>query len=431
MRILWTLWLSLLIIDSGSAAALTVAEAVDTALRHNPQIARSLALLNASDSRTFKAKAPFWPSLEINYSYWRADHDVSLDSRNLSSTAASARYNLFNGGSDWFRLVAAENRRDAVKWQHRSVIADTILATHRAYIEVLRAEQTLATAHQSVELLLSQYQEAELRLEQGLIARNDLLRIAVDMATAQQSESTARSSLVISRQELARVLGRPLDDEETLAAIVIDESPERPAAELQEEMLKTRSELKYLHSQLEAQAADRKAIKGDLLPDIDLSHSYERFGNHAYPESSDVDYESNSTTMLQASWLLFSGFDTRHELATRKHEILALKEEVRATEDLLKVQLHSSLEAYRLSRINLETARTSVVQATENYRVNEKRYKAQIATTVDLLDAQEFLTRARNEEIKAQYDLYTAKAAIHRVLERGMPGLEKYKRGQD
>jgi outer membrane protein TolC len=64
-----------------------------------------------------------------------------------------------------------------------------------------------------------------------------------------------------------------------------------------------------------------------------------------------------------------------------------------------------------------------VTQAEENYRVNENRYQANVASTVDLLDAQEFLTRARNERVKAQYDLFRSAAVIERVLERG-PTLE-------
>jgi outer membrane protein TolC len=146
--------------------------------------------------------------------------------------------------------------------------------------------------------------------------------------------------------------------------------------------------------------------------------SYERFGNNSFPETSDTDYDSDSRAMIEASWTLFSGFDTRYELASRKHEIDAKRREIKATEDLLTLQLQTALEELRVARGNLETARTAQAQAEENFRVNENRYKARVATTVDLLDAQEFLTRARNEQIKALYDLHLAAAVLDRVLER-------------
>ncbi len=213
-------------------------------------------------------------------------------------------------------------------------------------------------------------------------------------------------------------MGQPLAEEEPLSAVSYSERQTESFDAMQQEMFASRSELKYLQNQLNAQRAERKVVYGDLLPDIDVSHSYDQFGNNGFPDSDDTDYESGSTTMLQASWTLFSGFDTRYELAVRKHEAAALKEEIRATENTLQVQLRSALEGYKTAKTNLETARASLALAEENYRVNENRYKAQVATTVDLLDAQEFLTRARNEELKAQYDLYTAEAVIDRVLER-------------
>ncbi len=85
----------------------------------------------------------------------------------------------------------------------------------------------------------------------------------------------------------------------------------------------------------------------------------------------------------------------------------------------MTLQLQTALEAFRVSERNLDTAKTAESQAEENYRVNENRYKANVASTVDLLDAQEFLTRARNEQVKAQYDLFLSAAVIERVLERG------------
>ncbi len=417
MRILLAL-IILMIFTSNSTWALSMTEAIENALEHNPQISRSEALLNASAARTGVARAPFWPNIGANYSYSDADHDPNLTSSDLSSTSTYINYNLFNGGSDWFQLDAAKSRKDAVRWQYQSTVADTILEVRKAYIETLRAKQSLETFRKSLELLERQYRDAELRLEVGMIARNDLLRIAVEQATAQQNLVTAEGSLIVARQNLARTMGHPLAEEEPLSALSYNERQTDSLDDMRQEMFDSRSELKYLQNLLEAQRAERKAIYGDLLPDIDISYSYDQFGNNGFPDSDDSDYDSGSTTMLQASWTLFSGFDTRYELAVRKHESLALKEEIRATEDSLQVQLRSALEGYRTAKTNLETARTSLSLAEENYRVNENRYNAQVATTVDLLDAQEFLTRARNEELKAQYDLYTAEAVIDRVLER-------------
>jgi len=408
-----------LLLSSTTVSALTIDQAVKDALQQNPRIQQVLALSAAAESKADKALAPFWPRLDAGYSYWREEQDPALSSRNLSQIETRASYNLFNGGSDWHRRDQAQQLAATAGYQQRSVIADTVLDVKQAYIEVLRAERTVETEQKSVELLQQQQRNTRLRHEQGLLARNELLRVDVEMATAKQILAQAEGRLQVARQTLAQTLGRALSTDEEITDFTLESAPLETEAALREEMFQSRSELKFLRSQLAADQAGYKAVRGDYLPDLDLHLSYNRFGNDSLPETGDADYDSESKAMLQANWTLFSGFDTRYELASRGHEMRARHHEIKATEDRLTLQLQTALEAFHVSERNLVTAETSVLQAEENYRVNENRYQANVASTVDLLDAQEFLTRARNERVKAQYDLYRSAAVIERVLERG------------
>jgi outer membrane protein TolC len=422
MRILLIVWLALLGLNPNSAQALTIDQAVNDALKYNPQIQQFFELENAVVSRSDKAEAPFWPRIDANYSYWKGDRDPFLDSQELSLAETSASYNLFNGGSDWFSLQEAKHLASAANYKYQSIVADVILEVKNAYIKVLRAGRTVETESKSVELLEKQRNETQLRLDQGLLARNDLLRVDVEMATAQQILETAKGRFEIARNTLAKALGRPLEGQEVISDLTLEPVAPEPGEHLSKEMFARRSELKFLYSLLNAQMAGKKAVQGDLLPEVDLVLSYDRFGNHGLPQPSDTDYDSESRAMLQASWTLFSGFDTRYELVGREHEIRARQKELKATEDELTLQLQTALEAFRVSERNLATAETAELQAEENYRVNDNRYRANIATTVDLLDAQEFLTRARNERVKALYDLHLSAVVIERVLERGPTG---------
>jgi outer membrane protein TolC len=253
-----------------------------------------------------------------------------------------------------------------------------------------------------------------------LIARNDLLRVEVELSTAQQRLLRAEGDQHNTRKALARTLGRGLDKGETIEDFSkLPEPPHSEFADLQQRMFFARSELRFLHNLLAAQHSGQKAVRGDYLPEVDLVLSYERFGDGGLPQTSDSNYDSYSRAMVEANWTLFSGFDTHYEIAGRREEIRARQKEIRATEDQLTLQLQVALEEHRVAQGNLETAELGVEQAEENYRVNENRYKARVATTVDLLDAQEFLTRARNEQVKARYDLYLAAVALERILEQG------------
>ena len=65
---------------------------------------------------------------------------------------------------------------------------------------------------------------------------------------------------------------------------------------------------------------------------------------------------------------------------------------------------------------NIPTTRKAVEQGEENLRVNEERYKAQVTTITEVLDAQTLLTRARVNYFRALYDHNLAKARLQRAL---------------
>ena len=151
MRVLLILWLTLLALTQNPVQALTINQAVDDALQYNPRIHQFLELEDAAGARADQARAPFWPRVEANYTYWRGDREPELDSRDLSLAETSAGYNLFNGGSDWFRLDEAKHRAAAANYQRRSIVADIVLETKQAFIEVLRTKSTIGTEKASVE----------------------------------------------------------------------------------------------------------------------------------------------------------------------------------------------------------------------------------------------------------------------------------------
>ncbi|MDY7037322.1 MAG: TolC family protein, partial [Thermodesulfobacteriota bacterium] len=57
----------------------------------------------------------------------------------------------------------------------------------------------------------------------------------------------------------------------------------------------------------------------------------------------------------------------------------------------------------------------AVEQAEENLRVSQERYKAQVTTSTEVLDAQTLLTQARTNYYNALYDHNLAKAKLLRA----------------
>jgi len=62
------------------------------------------------------------------------------------------------------------------------------------------------------------------------------------------------------------------------------------------------------------------------------------------------------------------------------------------------------------------TVEKAIEQAKENFRINEERFKEQMATSTDVLDAQTLLSRTITNYYNALYAFQIAKAALYRAM---------------
>jgi outer membrane protein TolC len=70
---------------------------------------------------------------------------------------------------------------------------------------------------------------------------------------------------------------------------------------------------------------------------------------------------------------------------------------------------------------NIEVSEKAIEQAEENLRMNEERYKYQVATATDVLDAVTLLAQARVNYYSALSDFNIAKARLDRAMGRMYP----------
>jgi outer membrane protein TolC len=397
--------------------ALTLDEAIEAGLQNHQRIEQFRAGVDQAQAAVGSARAKFLPSVDLGYSYLERDDDPKSLGTQSSTLSLGASLNLFNGLSDYHSYRAAQQRARGADYRLQGTRADIVLATEQAYIEVLRAARSVITATEGVELLERQKRDTQLKYEYGLIARNDLLRIDVELSSAKQALLQANGQRQIARRQLERTIGVQLPAEETLVDLTATSLPQfdpSEAASYRQQLLKNRSELNFLRNELAASKRERRSSKGDYLPRVDLSVAHEEYGDDLSPTSSNAD---DNLLTLSASWKLFDGFAREKSVAAADARTRAVAAELRDTEAGLILQLETALQNLRIADGQLLEAKTGVTSAEENYRVTENRFQQQQATTVDLLDAQFLLTRARNQEINARYDLYLSAAQLERIVE--------------
>ncbi len=398
--------------------ALTLDEAIVAALQNHQRIELFRATADQTKAAVGVSRAAFLPRVDLDYSYTERDEDPRSLGEESSILTLGASINLFNGLSDYHSYRAASRRAQGADYRLQGTRADIVLETQQAYIEVLRANRSVATAAEGVELLERQKRDAQLKFDYGVIARNDLLRVEVELSSARQDLLQAEGQQQIARRLLERTTGLRLPAEESLQdlnATALQSFDPKRVDSYRQQLLANRSELNYLRNELLAARRDRRANQGAYLPQIDLTVAHEEYSDDiAVSDNND----QNNLLLLRASWNLFDGFAREKTIAAADARARAVAAELRDTEAALVLQLETALQNLRIASGRQQEARTGVTSAEENYRVTENRVQQQQATTVDLLDAQFLLTRSRNLEVNARYDFYLSAVQLERILER-------------
>jgi len=399
--------------------ALTMEEAVALSLANHPRIKDFQYRSKAQGKRVDSRKAPFWPEVEVSYDYERRENVFSsFQTQDSSTFTGEISYNLFRGFSDLNTLKSARSTLTASLYEQKTTEADVVLDVKRAYIRLLRTGKTLEVNRESVTLLERQSRDAEKFWRAGLTAKNEYLRVEVELASARQDLLQAETNVRIAREALDRAVGVPVGKDAVIEDIAFKKPMDLDDEALSRAMLAGRSELKFLEAQRVAREYARDSIRGGYFPSIDLSVAHSRFGEtFAFQGLDDPLFDSDTRASVAAKWNLFEGFRTRNDILAEDLEVRAITERIRETGDVLLLQLKTAVEEYRVSAGRIELSKKGVEQAEENYRITENQFRERVATSTDLLDARVFLTRARNEYNNAVYNLSLSLAALERVVE--------------
>jgi len=239
--------------------------------------------------------------------------------------------------------------------------------------------------------------------------------------TAQQFLVSAENNLELAKSQFNTVLRRDLNTPTRVEDILQYAAYTAGLQECLKTALDQRPEIKA--SALRVEQA-RKAVdldKSDYYPSVNLVGSYGRFGDTADVQGSRYQDQENWSVMARADWKFWEWGRTRHKVdAGRSRENQALDALTNA-KDQVSLEVKSAYLLMREAEKRVFVAKKAIEQAEENFRLNEERYKEQVATSTDVLDAQTLLTRAKSDYFNALSDYHIALTR----LERSMGNLNK------
>ncbi|MCP5115352.1 MAG: TolC family protein, partial [bacterium] len=243
-------WAAILIVVVSPGWALTLEEAITTALASNPEVAAARGRLAEADARIRQARSGFFPKLGIGgiakVGMSGATNQLGLvglpNSPFFNNLAVSlnAYQPVYDGGRTKFRVEFERRRREAIEAETRGVEADVALETERAFFELLSAGKSSGVAAQRVKAWELTVRQARAFYEAGLRSRIDVDLAEVELARAKLALIEALNEEREAMAVLGMAMGSSQDIVDTIEEPRVDTPSPEALSDLIEEAIRTR-----------------------------------------------------------------------------------------------------------------------------------------------------------------------------------------------
>jgi outer membrane protein len=402
---------------------LTLDQAVGLALKQNTTA--QIAILTAAQSTQDKdiARAALLPQadLNVNDSVQRINLVAFLGHSIPGFPQHGGPFQVFQAGPSFGmpifdltlfrRYQAAGFTANASKADSASTREQVILLVVSQYIGTLRNIADVQASQSRVDLAKALYDQAADLQKEGVGTGIDTLRANVELQNENQRLIEAQANRETSLFALSRLLNLdPRQKVELADSLSFFETPQPDTEESIDEGLSTRQEWKSLQEQIYAAERQKKAASESRLPSLKFN------GNWAYEGSSSTTGIPTYDYSVSATMPLFTGGRIHAEMVRADLDIQKLQQQQADLRNQIALDVKTAL-------INLDSARNEVQVADLGVQLSKEevdqardRFKAGVANNIEVIQAQDSLARANDNQIAALYRFNQARADLARSV---------------
>ena len=346
-----------------------------------------------------------------------AGYTVGISQPLFRGAGASATADLKNAR----RSVVASERALAESRQHLVVgVADR-------FFTVLKQRRLVEAGERALERARSMSVASEARANVGLATQLDVLRAELLVSQATVTLATQRETLATAIEELNLLLGRPpsqpLDvanedvSDDGLAALGFRVPDLRQAGEVDQlvsNALAARVDVREARDRIGDAERLMRVSRWNLLPQVNLNASFTERGLGPSPIPGLAELMNGWRVGLTTNYVL----DRSDQVAAAGHAGVSLKAARRAaleTERRVEADVRRAHRGWARSGKAIEIHRKTVDLADRQVRLAQLRFERGLATSLEVVDAENNLYQAQSALIGAELERALAVLALERV----------------
>ena len=412
---------------------LTLDEAIARGLETSQRIAEATARGDAADAVAGQRRAAQLPQIAAQAGYTRTNHvdtfGVLLPNNQLRVIYPDIPDN-YRSRLDVQWPVYTGGRLDALERAARieaTASGDEVAAARRdVALEISRAYWTLVSATASVSVVEEAVRRADAHLQDvrnqfaaGLVAPNDVLSIEAQESRQRMLAIQVRAARDVTAAELARLVGLPPGAAIEPAAALEPPAPETLAIDaLIETARGRRADRAALLKRAEAAGERARAAVAGTKPALSAAGGFDYASPNPRIFPREERWRTSWDVSLNASWQLFDGGKVHADAAEAAALARAVRARLADLDAALDLEIRQRATELDSSRAAISAADAAVRSATEARRVIGDRFRAGVATSTDVVDAQLALLQAELDRTQAVTNARIARARLDRALGR-------------
>jgi outer membrane protein TolC len=397
-----------------STAPLTITfqDALHRARQNSPEYRSALTDLGLAREDRVQARASLLPDVNYNTSYIYSQGTGSL-TRNCQTTVVGCPPFRFIANNAVHEYASQANVHEAVSLTNladyrrssavlaqaraRSEIAarGLVLTLTQAYYGLVVAQRKYANEQRAASEA-ARFLDISQKLEKGgEVAHADVLKASIQAQQQQRDLQEALIAMERSRLDLAVILFRDFNQNFTVVDDLQNPEPLPSLTEVAAAGQKNNPDLRAASAVYEASRHEVTAAWGGLLPSLSLDYFYGIDATH-FAISTDGIRNLGYSTVATLQIPIFSWGADRSKLKQAELRRDQAHVELNFAHRQLLSHLRQFYNEAEIARSAMESLASSADLAAESLRLTTLRYQAGESTVLEVVDAQNTLTQARN-----------------------------------
>jgi outer membrane protein len=412
---------------SPPSRVLTLAEALETARTHQPQLRQARALAVAARARADEARAPLLPQVSGTASWERTTTNVvprpgvlsargpnSFTTSNYWSFGVTLNQIVFDFGQAGGRWRAARASAASQQDSEAAAALQTTLGVRMSFFAARAARDLVGVARDNLANLQTHLRQTEAFVRLGTHPAIDLALARTNAANAEVQSINAENGYLTAKAQLNQAMGddRPADYEVSDDGLAPVEGEDQPLDALLAEALQHRPDVAALLELARAQELTVGAVRGAFAPSVGLFTGFSSAG--PTPAYSVPNWDAG----LALTWPIFQGGLTTAQVQEATANLDAARAQADALRQQVRVEVEQARLAVRAAKSSLAAAGTALENAREQLRLAERRYETGVGNAVELGDSQLALATAAAQRVQADFNLSASRAQLLHALGR-------------